>query len=248
MYELGAKILLKLREGPRTSVRDVAASIGEKPTNTATTWRVLRRLRQDGLVVRVPGLGWVRRDDKALSVWRADLHRATLRWLQETGLRRNKDGSPWHPDLDEVRNEVWRVSRVFPQEKETPLAFAAMKGVADGRPLTEPATLPTYLDPRENALRFGDYGLRKELLLRHTNSFLKPRPGPSRWTVWVGPEGTAENAEIFVPHGPTFQRGVPVKLPELTAKELVERAEAKAEEVEDPLPPHFRYATATEVK
>ena len=235
--------------GPLPSVRAVMAAIGEKPTNPATTWRVLRRLRQDGLVVRVPGLGWVRRDNvAALSAWREGLHKATLRWLQETGLRRNRDGSPWNLDLDEVRNEVWRASRVFPQEKETPLVFAAMKQAARGGLLEEPSVGREDLNAREDALRHGDYGLRKELLLRHADSSLKPRPGPSRWVVWVGPEGTGENAEVFLLDGPIFRRGIPVQLPEPMAKRLVETAEAKAKEVEDPLPPHFRNATDAEIE
>ena len=124
--------------------------------------------------------------------------------------------------------------------------------------LKGPSFLPAHLNPREDALRYGDYDLRRELLRRHARFPAKAwnwtppdEPAPSgtpRWVVWVGPEGVGANAEVFVPHGPAFRRGVPVQLPEAMAKRLVETAEKKAGEVEDPLPPHFRYGTAAEVK
>ncbi len=326
---LRARILLKLREGPLPSVRAVAESVGAKPTNTATTWRVLRRLLQDGLVVRVPGLGWVRRDDEAtLLAWSEGLPDHVLRWLEEAGppFRFDKNGSPryWNPDLDEVQMKIWRASGKFPRAEETPLAFAAMKQAAstletdktqqralavvvavleavldeetleqvvDAVPegeastldafleesedvleeddyvdlleklseldlLKGPSVLPAHLNPREDALRYGDYDLRRELLRRHARFPARawdwhppdePAPtGTPRWVVWEGPEGTGEDAEVFIPHGPAFRRGVPVQLPEPMAKRLVETAEEKAGEVEDPLPPHFRYATKDE--
>ena len=67
------------------------------------------------------------------------------------------------------------------------------------------------------------------------------------WVVWDGPEGTDENAVVESPGLPDFTRSVPVMLSEEVAKHLVERSAEKAGEVEDPLPPHFRYADKAEV-
>ncbi len=192
MYGLGAEILLRLREGPLQSVRAVATSVGEKPTNPATTWRALRRLRQDGLVVRLPGLGWVHRDDKAaLSAWRERLPTAALHWLREAGppFRFNKNGSPWYwdPDLDEVRRETWRASGGFPREDEIPLAFAAMKWAADRGPLERPSILPAHLAPRELALRYGDEDLRQEILKRQP------------WALWEDNVGGGEKRLVSGP-------------------------------------------------
>ncbi len=69
-----------------------------------------------------------------------------------------------------------------------------------------------------------------------------------RYVMWDGPKGTEKGAEGEVTGVAIFRKGIPTKLPEPTAKHIVELAEEKAGEVKDPLPAHFRYAKAAEVK
>lgn len=69
-----------------------------------------------------------------------------------------------------------------------------------------------------------------------------------RWVVWTGPKGLGKNAEVELSDRTLFRRDIPVRMAEPSAKELVELAELKANEVKVPLPPHFRYATATEAR
>ncbi len=222
------------------------AATAEPPSTVNDALDFFYRADPAGPVRYFPGRGW-----------RARTHEeAFLRWLEDDPAQREmpKDRAEtkrWKEDpvaeavriLQAVQRRPAINFRRLAQDVE-----AVFYGLGGGGPIESANRM---------RLRLGDYEVRRELLRRHARFPSKawdwqppdePAPTGTRWVVWVGPEGVSENAEVFVPHGPAFRRGVPVQLPEAMAKRLVETAEEKAGEVEDPLPPHFRYATAAEEK
>ena len=241
---------------PLHHYRGIANAIGEPPSTVWDALDLFYRSDPAGPVRYFPGRGW----------WARSHEEAFLRWLKNDPAQREVT-------VDWMGTKHWKgPGRWMGRWKEDPVegAVAFLRAV-QRRPAINFRRLAQDVEavfyglggggPIESAnrmrLSLGDHDVGRELLRRHARFPLKawdwqppdePAPTGTRWVVWVGPEGVSENAEVFVPHGPAFRRGVPAKLPELTAKELVERAEVKAKEVEDPLPPHFRYATAAEEK
>ncbi len=253
--EVGHGILALLRKSPRArSEREIAKDL-RVARSTVRDW--LQVLRELGQVRSFPPLGFYspRHEAVVLRTWAEKLSEEWRRTLLRLAVR----PSPERWKRDPVQEAAWLLpplgwGRWRDHREDLPviveralLAVEELEGCGPALPAT-----------RRMRSALGDYEVGRELLRRHPRFPSKawdwhppdePEPGGTPlWVVWDGPEGVGENAEVFVPHGPAFRRGVPVQLPEAMAKRLVETAEKKAAEAEDPKPAHFRYATVAEDK